>query len=66
MAGLRMIFMERFDPEAIIKAVKDGKVNVLAQVPTALQVIMEHPEWSDELLRNIILVGFAGAPMPLP
>lgn len=66
MAGARMIYMERFSPDAIIELIKGGSVNALCQVPTALQLIMDHPAWSDELLRGLAVVGFSGAPMPLP
>jgi len=63
--GGKIVFQERFDPEAMLRAVADERCNMLGGVPTMLQLMLDHPAWGAVDLSSVQLIAWGGAAMPL-
>ncbi|MCF3592645.1 acyl--CoA ligase [Rhodobacteraceae bacterium LMO-12] len=60
-AGGTLVFMERFDPQAILDAVVAGEIDCLLGVPTILQIISELPGFEEADFSQMRLVCWGGA-----
>jgi acyl-CoA synthetase (AMP-forming)/AMP-acid ligase II len=65
MMGGKIVFQERFDPEASLRAVQDERCTMLGGVPTMLQMQLDHPCFGRLDLSSLELVAWGGAAMPL-
>jgi acyl-CoA synthetase (AMP-forming)/AMP-acid ligase II len=65
MMGGKIVFQERFDPEASLRAVQDERCTMLGGVPTMLQMQLDHPRFGQFDLSSLELVAWGGAAMPL-
>ncbi len=63
-AGGTLVFMERFDPQAILDAIKAREIDCLLGVPTILQIISELPGFDAADFGHMRLVCWGGAAIP--
>ena len=59
-----MVFMERFDPQAILDAVIENTVDCMLGIPTTLQIISELPNFPAADFSKVRRVCWGGAAMP--
>ncbi len=64
-AGGSIVFLERFDPAEVLATIERHRVTCLMQVPTILQVLVDHPEFATTDLSSLRAVYWGGAPLPL-
>jgi fatty-acyl-CoA synthase len=64
-AGASVVLHRRFDPEAILAAIEEHQVTVLAAVPVMIQRIMDLPETTRRRYdtRSLRVVGLSGSPL---
>lgn len=65
-AGSAQIFMEHFDPDAIVQAIESEGLTSLGGVPTMLQMVLASPLFKQVDKRSLQRVLWSGAPMPAP
>lgn len=65
-AGGTLIFMARFDPDAMLELIPHEQVNVLMQIPTMYQVLASRPAFATADLSSLRLLVWGGAAMPKP
>lgn len=63
-AGGTLVFMERFDPQAILDAIATRRIDCLLGVPTILQIISELPGFDKTDFSHMQLVCWGGAAIP--
>ncbi|MGH3716778.1 MAG: AMP-binding protein [Micromonosporaceae bacterium] len=63
-AGARQLILPSWDPEAFVDAVEHRGATHTALVPTMVARLLAVPGISRERLKNLQLLGYAGAPMP--
>ena len=63
-AGGTVVFMERFDPQAILDAVIENTVDCMLGIPTTLQIISELPNFPAADFSKVRRVCWGGAAMP--
>lgn len=62
-AGARMVLMDRFDPEQVLRHIEQASITRLHMVPTMWSAVVDHPRFERHdvsTLRNIV---YASAPM---
>ena len=64
--GATCVFLPRWDTGAFIEAVEREAITNAFFVPTQLNDLLHHPDFSRARLASLKTVSFAGAPMPLP
>ena len=62
--GGKIVFQERFDPAATLQAIEDERCSMMGGVPTMLQMMLGHPDFSRFDLSSVELVAWGGAAMP--
>ena len=62
--GGSTILMETFDLNQYVDNVLDGKVNMLGAVPAMHMLMLRHPKFSMDVLKNIDWILWSGAKMP--
>ena len=62
--GARQIVQPKFDPDELVDAIENRGANATALVPTMVARLLAMPEISPERVRNLEMLGYAGAPMP--
>jgi acyl-CoA synthetase (AMP-forming)/AMP-acid ligase II len=62
--GGKIIFQERFDPAASLRAVAEERCTTLGGVPTMLQMQLDLPDFDSYDLSSVELVAWGGAAMP--
>lgn len=62
--GGTTILMETFDLDQYVENLIDGKVNMLGAVPAMHMLMLRHPKFSMDLLKNIDWILWSGAKMP--
>lgn len=65
-AGGTLIWMEDFDPVAVLSTVAAERVTVLGGVPTMIQMITAQPGYADADLSALETIAIGGAATPLP
>lgn len=60
-AGGAIVFMERFDPQGMVAAIPRWRVNILASVPTVLQMVLTLPEIQTADLSSLKMIAWGGA-----
>ena len=62
-AGGMVAFSERFDPAEMLRLVEGLRLTNLQHVPTVLQILAMHPDFSTRDLSSLRLVAWGGAPL---
>ena len=62
--GARQIVQAKFDPEEVVDAFENRGGTATALVPTMVARLLAMPDISRERMRNLEILGYAGAPMP--
>ncbi len=62
--GGSTILMETFDLNEYVDNITTGKVNMLGAVPAMHMLMLKHPNFSFDLLKNIEWILWSGAKMP--
>jgi acyl-CoA synthetase (AMP-forming)/AMP-acid ligase II len=63
-AGGTLVFMERFDAQAILDAIAARRIDCLLGVPTILQILSDLPGFAGTDFSHMQLVCWGGAAMP--
>ncbi|MFL6076952.1 MAG: acyl-CoA synthetase [Mycobacteriales bacterium] len=61
--GGTVVIAPRFDPEWMLRAVGELRVNAFSAVPTMLQMLCEHPGWAAADLSSLRYVIYGGSPV---
>jgi len=64
--GATVVLHREFDVEQILDDIVRYKVTLFGMVPTALQMILDHPKSRDVDFSHIKRFGYGAAPIPLP
>ena len=62
--GARQIVHAKFDEEHVVEAFESGGATATAMVPTMVARLLAMKDISPERLKNLQMLGYAGAPMP--
>lgn len=62
--GAKQIVQAKFDPDDLVDAIENRGANATALVPTMVARLLALPDISPERVRNLEILGYAGAPMP--
>jgi acyl-CoA synthetase (AMP-forming)/AMP-acid ligase II len=62
--GAKQIIMSKYEPELLVDAIANRGANATALVPTMVARLLAMPDMSLEKMKNLRLLGYAGAPMP--
>lgn len=62
--GARQIVQSKFDPQELVDAIENRGANATALVPTMVARLLAMPDISRERMKNLEIMGYAGAPMP--
>jgi acyl-CoA synthetase (AMP-forming)/AMP-acid ligase II len=62
--GAKQIVQAKFDPDDLVDAIENRGANATALVPTMVARLLAMPDISPERVRNLEILGYAGAPMP--
>ncbi|MFD9669139.1 long-chain fatty acid--CoA ligase [Rhodococcus sp. NPDC059968] len=55
--------ISKFDAATVLKAIESQEITSFSAVPTILQLICEHPAWSDTDLSSLRYVVYGGSPV---
>ncbi len=64
--GVCVSMLPMFEPEAMLKAIRDTRPTVVMMVPAMIQMVLDHPDAEQTDFSCIQLMAYAGSPMPLP
>lgn len=64
--GSTVSMLEAFEPEAVLKAITETRPTIMLIVPSALQMLLEHPGAANVDFTCFKLVMYAGSPISLP
>lgn len=64
--GAKTLLLDKFDPEIILKTIAEERVSILFGVPTMLDLLSRHPQFSNTSLTSLRFAIVGGEPMPLP
>ena len=64
LAGGTQVFMERFDPGALLQTIERESITFWGQVPTMFAFAMDHPEVARTDLSSLQRIAWSGAAMP--
>ena len=62
--GAKQIVQPKFDPELFVDAIENRGGTATAMVPTMISRLLAMPDISRERMKNLEILGYAGAPMP--
>ena len=62
--GARQIVQAKFEPEDVVEAFESRGGTATALVPTMVARLLAMPDISRERMKNLEILGYAGAPMP--
>jgi len=62
--GGTIFFQERFSPLGMMRLIEAEGIEIIAGVPTMLQMCVNHPEFEDVDLSSVELIAWGGAAMP--
>lgn len=62
-AGGKHVFLPYFDVEPVLKAIQSEKVTIIAMVPTMVNSLLHHKDFSNYSFEKLRLVMTAGAPI---
>lgn len=64
-SGGMVAYSEKFDPAEMLRLVEELRLTNLQHVPTVLQMLAMHPDFSERDLSSLRIVAWGGAAMPL-
>ena len=64
-SGGTLVFQERFDPTAYLRAITQERLTMFAGVPTMLLTMLDHPEFPNTDFSSVELIAWGGAAMPV-
>ena len=64
MAGGRVIILDGFDAEALVKLIEEERLTAIFAVPTVYQSLLDHPRFPAAPLASVRHWGCGGAPLP--
>ncbi|MGE0230280.1 MAG: long-chain-fatty-acid--CoA ligase [Flavobacteriaceae bacterium] len=64
--GSTVVMLEAFEPKAVLKAITDTRPTIILIVPSALQMLLDHPDAATVDFTCFKLVMYAGSPISLP
>jgi len=64
--GMTISMLPQFEPAAVLQAIRDTRPELVIIVPTALQMLLDHPDAATTDFSSIHSIVYAGAPMSLP
>ena len=59
-------FVPVFDPAAVLDVVERHGVTTTVMVPTMIQMLLDHPDFTPERLASMQLLTYGASPMPTP
>jgi len=62
--GGTIFFQEKFSPADMLRLIEDERIDVMAGVPTMLQMCASHPGFEAADLSSVDLIAWGGAAMP--
>jgi fatty-acyl-CoA synthase len=62
--GGTVVVAPRFDPGWMLSAIPELGINAFAAVPTMLQLLCDHPQWTDADLTSLRYVIYGGSTVP--
>ncbi len=63
--GGHCVILPKFDVLEVLRTIKKYKINSVTLVPTMLQMMLDHPEFSNFDLTSLKMLGFGAAPMSM-
>ncbi|HYL37431.1 MAG TPA: long-chain-fatty-acid--CoA ligase [Bryobacteraceae bacterium] len=64
--GVTHCFLASFDPLGVMQAIERHRITTLVLVPTMINMVVNHPEFSRYDLSSLRRVVYGASPMPLP
>ena len=64
-SGGMVAYNEKFDPAEMLRLIEELRLTNLQHVPTVLQLVAMHPDFSKRDLSSLRLVAWGGAAMPI-
>jgi acyl-CoA synthetase (AMP-forming)/AMP-acid ligase II len=64
--GVRSVVLPGFEPGACLNAVQSCGVTETVLIPTMMQMLFDHPEFSPKRLASLRRIGYGAMPMPRP
>ena len=61
----KMVYLSQFEPGLFLDTIEKEAVAFTYVVPTMLQAILDHPDFSRHDLSSLKLIGYGASPMPL-
>lgn len=65
MTGTHTVILSRFDVVDVMQLVERYRINTMQIVPTMLQMMLDHPDFSGFDLSSLRLITYGAAPMPV-
>lgn len=65
MTGTHSVILSRFDAKKVLESAKRYRVNTMQIVPTMLQMLLDHPDYSASSLSSLRLITYGASPMPV-
>ena len=62
--GGRVLILEGFDAEALVRLFEEGRLDTFFAVPTVYQALIDHPRFAEAPLGRVRSWGCGGAPLP--
>ena len=59
-------FLEKFDPEMVLRTIQEKRISTWGGVPVMLQKVLDHPDFSSTDLSSINEIGCSGGMVPKP
>ena len=64
-SGGTLVFQERFDCSAYLRAITEQRLTMVAGVPTMLLMMLDHPDFDQVDFSQVELIAWGGAAMPV-
>jgi acyl-CoA synthetase (AMP-forming)/AMP-acid ligase II len=64
--GARAVVVREFDPHAVLGLIARDRITRILMVPTAIEILVNHPEARQADLSCLEWICYGGAPMPAP
>lgn len=64
--GAKTVIMSAFDPTEFLHLIEKEKITAVNMVPTMMQMLVEHPEFTQIDITSLRQVIYGASPMPLP
>lgn len=65
MMGTHTVILSRFDVLEMMQAVERHRINTMQVVPTMLQMMFEHPRFTEFDLSSLRMITYGASPMPV-